>query len=101
MEAGDEASLVPEHARSISPLIVRMRRLLAEALAVGPWTGVIVGLARVDPLAVAALTDEVQERWELNAPASQQSNKLLTIRHEAGGSKRAPRGRGGSSSACV
>jgi hypothetical protein len=63
VEASKETSLVPDHVRRSSPLMVRARRLLAEALAVGSWTAVVSSLARVDPLAVTALADDVQARW--------------------------------------
>jgi ATP/maltotriose-dependent transcriptional regulator MalT len=63
MKTSKETSRVPRQARSSSPLMVRARRLLAEALAAGSWTGVVSSLACVDPLAVTALADEVQARW--------------------------------------
>lgn len=48
--------------------MVRARRLLAEALVTSSWTEVVVGLARVDPLAVSVLADELQARWRLDSP---------------------------------
>lgn len=50
--------------------MVRARRLLAEALVTTSWTEVVVGLARVDPLAVSALADELQVRWGLDFPGA-------------------------------
>ncbi|MDQ2883784.1 MAG: hypothetical protein M3Y48_22175 [Actinomycetota bacterium] len=51
-----------EHAHSRSPM-VRARRLPAETLVTGSWTEVVDSLARVDPLAVRTLADELQLRW--------------------------------------
>jgi len=68
LETGKEPSPAPENApRSSSPLRIGARRLLAAALVAGSWTLVVASLARIDPLAVIALADEVQVRWGLNS----------------------------------
>jgi len=64
----ENTSSVREHARRRSMVLIRVRCLLAEALVTGSWTQVVVSLARVDPLAVSALADELQVRWKLNSP---------------------------------
>ncbi|MGH3925053.1 MAG: hypothetical protein ACRDTT_19690, partial [Pseudonocardiaceae bacterium] len=64
----EETPPAREHAHSSSPVMVRARRLLAEALVTSSWTEVVIGLARVDPLAVSALADELQARWGLDSP---------------------------------
>jgi hypothetical protein len=68
VETSQETPPAREHAHSSSPVMVRARRLLAEALVASSWTEVVVGLARVDPLAVSALADELQVRWGLDSP---------------------------------
>ena len=52
-----------------SPMSVRARRLLGEALVTGSWADVAFSLARLDPPAVIALADKLQVRWKLNGPA--------------------------------
>ncbi len=47
--------------------MVRARHLVATALVTGSWTEIIVSLATVDPLAVAAVVDEVLVRWGLDS----------------------------------
>ncbi len=66
VETSEKTSPAPGHASSRSPLMVRARHLLAAALVTGSWTEVIASLARMDPLAVTALADELQVRWEPN-----------------------------------
>ncbi|MGH3940358.1 MAG: toll/interleukin-1 receptor domain-containing protein [Pseudonocardiaceae bacterium] len=67
VETDKETSHVPEHARSSSPLMVRARRLLAAALEAGSWIEVVASLARIDPVAVSVLADEVERRWGLDS----------------------------------
>lgn len=62
-----ETSQVPEHARSSSPLMLRARHLLAAALVAGSWIEVVATLARIDPVAVSVLADEVKRRWGLDS----------------------------------
>ncbi len=90
VETGKKTSQVPERSRISSPLMGRARRLLAAALVTGPWELVVVSLARVDPLAVHALADELQARGGLNNPGYHQDDRPPTT-HQAGGSRRAPR----------
>ena len=45
------------------------RCLLAEALVIGSWTGVVAVLARTAPSAIQCLADELLVRWKLDAPA--------------------------------
>jgi lipopolysaccharide biosynthesis regulator YciM len=63
VEKDKETSPVPGHARSSSPLMVRARHLLGAALVTGSWIQIVASLARVEPLAVTALADEVRARW--------------------------------------
>jgi hypothetical protein len=57
-----------EDAHGSSPALVRVRRLLAEALVTASWTNVVVDLARVDPAAVSTLAGELRVRWGFDAP---------------------------------
>jgi hypothetical protein len=68
VETSQETPPARTHAHSSSPVLVRARRLLAEALVTSSWTEVVASLARVDPLAVSALADELQVRWKLDSP---------------------------------
>jgi hypothetical protein len=52
-----------------SPISVRARRLLGEALVTGSWADVAFSLAHLDPPAVSALADKLQVHWKLNGPA--------------------------------
>ena len=63
MEASRQTAALPELARSNSPLILRVRHFIAAALVTGSWADSVVSLARIDPLAVNALADELQVRW--------------------------------------
>ncbi len=63
VEANQETPPAREHTPSRSPLMVRARRLAAEALVTSSWTEVVDSLARVDPLALRTLADELQLRW--------------------------------------
>jgi len=58
-----------------SPMLVRARHLLGEALATGSWTDVAASLARLDPPAVSTLADELQVRWKLNGPTDPPEDK--------------------------
>ena len=63
----NEITPASEHAGNSPPLMVRARHLVATALVTGSWTEIIVSLATVDPLAVAAVVDEVLVRWGLDS----------------------------------
>lgn len=88
VDVSNETSPLPEHTRS-PPLMDRARRLLAAALVTGSWAAVVVGLARVDPLAVTALADEVQERWGMNAPTATET-QTADDHHNPSESRRGP-----------
>jgi len=75
-------ALIPGGAPSRSPLVLRARRLVAATLVTGSWVDVVVSLARIDPLAATALTNEVLARWELDAPGDQR-NETLTMPRQA------------------
>ena len=51
-----------------SPVVVRARHLFAWILTTSSWMGVVSELARVDPLAITFLADELLVRWGLEAP---------------------------------
>lgn len=92
VKAATKTSPVPGPPPSTSPLTIRARRLVATALAVGSWPGVVVSLARIDPSAVIGLADTVQERWQLdNHIAGDQAREAVTIPAEAVKTPRAPR----------
>ncbi|MGH3852695.1 MAG: trypsin-like peptidase domain-containing protein [Pseudonocardiaceae bacterium] len=74
-KASKKISPVREHPHGRSPMVVRARHLLGEALATGSWTDVASSLACLDPPAVSALADELQVRWKLNGPADPQEDK--------------------------
>jgi len=77
MKTSKEISPVPEHRTPPQQfaLTVRARHLLAAALVTGSWTQIVPGLARVDPLAISALADEVQVRWGLDSPDGPQRGR--------------------------
>lgn len=64
-----------EPAHSGSPVLVRVRSLIAEALVTGSWTAAVSGLARVDPLAVRVLADDLETRWGFNSPSSSRDGR--------------------------
>ena len=75
VETGKEILPVPEHVHSSSRVTVQARQLLAKALTASSWTDVVFELARIAPLTVTALADEVQARWGLNAPGCYSGNE--------------------------
>ncbi len=80
---------IPGDPPSPSPLLLQARHLVAATLVTGSWVDVVVSLARIDPVAVTALTNEVLARWELNAPGDQH-NETLTMRRQAARTRQTP-----------
>jgi len=66
-----------------SPLLLRVRHLVAAALVTGSWADVVVILAHIDPPAATALTDAVLARWERDAPAIRHHETPATRRQAA------------------